>query len=253
MKTGSAQTSRLPKVDPWLRTWFLWYAKRYTRRRFHTVRLSRSSRLPQEAPSLVLYSNHASWWDPMMAAVLSGALMPQRTGFAPIDARALKQYPFFRRLGFFGVDPSSALGVRGFLRTSEAILNSLNTFLWITPQSRFADVRERPLEFARGLSRLQDMFPNIPFVPVAIEYPFWEERAPEALVHIGEPASTGLEEALGEAMDYLAELSIGRVGEEFFDLTRREVGVGGVYDVWRRMRQALSSGSTRPSLNHGQR
>lgn len=179
--------------------------------------------------------------------------MPQRMGYAPIDAQALEKYSFFRRLGFFGVDPTRAQGVRGFLRTSVAALNAPNTFLWLTPQARFADVRERPLEFARGLSRLRDMVPNIPFIPVAIEYPFWEERAPEALVHIGEPASGGMEEALRDCMDHLAELSVGRVGEAFTDLTRREVGVGGIYDLWRRIRLAASPGSTGPSLNHGQR
>lgn len=241
----------LPKVHAPLRQWFLWYAARYTKKRFHTIRWVQAGESPSASPSMVFYSNHASWWDPMMAAVLSQVLAPKRVGYAPIDSEALARYGFFRRLGFFGVNPRSPLGGRAFLSISSAVLRTPNTFLWVTPQGRFSDVRERPLGFAAGLRRLQERFPETPFIPVAFEYPFWEERTPEALAWVGAPVTGDLEEELVQCMDALAALSIQRESAPFTELTRRDVGVGGVYDMWRRARFALRNGNG--ALSHGQR
>ena len=55
-------------------------------------------------------------------------------------------------------------------------------------KGRFADPRERPLAFKPGLAALAARCPNgCTLVPLAIEYPFWNERLPETLLHFGEP------------------------------------------------------------------
>jgi 1-acyl-sn-glycerol-3-phosphate acyltransferase len=101
--SGPARPELLPSVSaPWLR-WFTWYSRRYCRRHFHSLRVSRSG-LPLELPALplVIYSNHASWWDALVCLVLRDEFFGAHTAFAPIDAAMLQRYKFFARLGFFG-------------------------------------------------------------------------------------------------------------------------------------------------------
>ena len=90
-------------------------------------------------------------------------------------------------------------------------------------------------------------------VPLAVEVPFWFERRPELLLAFGEPIELGdgersveqwnetLAEKLQDAMDLLAAASKRRDAAEWTTLLSGERGVGGVYDLWRRLR-AWASG-----------
>jgi hypothetical protein len=83
---------------------------------------------------------------------------------------------------------------------------------------------------------------------LAVEYPFWEERSPEVLARFGEPIEVQaqragtvaawnalLEAQLRATQDALAEQAIHRDAEGFEVVLRGSAGVGGVYDVWRRL------------------
>ncbi|MDQ6860723.1 MAG: lysophospholipid acyltransferase family protein [Verrucomicrobiota bacterium] len=243
---------RLPNessVSRWAVEWFGRYSARYVRRHFHRVRLLRTG-IPRSVTGLplVVYLNHASWWDPLVCLLLARRFFGARQSFAPIDAKALGRYRFFTRLGFFPVDEGAA-GAREFLRRSDNILASPTNALWITPQGKFADVRERPLHFERGLSHIAGRVPRAAFLPLAIEYPFWEERFPEVLVSFGEPVVMGnndglsvsetthlFEGALVTVQDHLSAAALRRDGREWMTLLGGREGVGGVYQTWNRAR-----------------
>jgi len=229
--------------------WFIWYSRRYVRRHFHSLRVSLKGLPPEtrELP-LVIYSNHASWWDALVCLVLKEQFFPGHTAFAPIDAAMLARYKFFQRLGFFGVEQHSRRGAIQFLRTAEAILQSPRNLLAITPQGRFVDVRERPIRFESGLGHLATRVQRALFVPFAAEYVFWEERLPEILVRFGEPVhvcsthtadfdakqwSNFFEQKLATAQDALAAEVLRREPGDFQILLRGGAGQGGVYDWWR--------------------
>lgn len=230
--------------------WFAAYGERYVRKHFHALRVLRPPPPLSSAP-LVVFLNHASWWDPMACLVLRNRFFMQRDSFAPIDADALLKYPFFRKLGFFPVEQHTARGAVEFLRGSAAVLARPNAALWVTPQGRFADVRERPVIFRSGLAHLATRVRHATFLPLAVEYPFWEERRPEICVNFGEPllltesslgagrdelSGTIFEERLRAAQDELAAAVIRRDVSAFRVLDRAPGGVGGVYDWWRRGR-----------------
>src|ERR1051326_3513393 len=103
--------SQFPKVSSLLLRWFAWYSRAYVRRHFHSLRVSLQGLPPEtgELP-LVIYSNHASWWDALLCLVLKEQFFPGRTAFAPIDAAMLARYKFFRHLGFFGLEQHSRRG-----------------------------------------------------------------------------------------------------------------------------------------------
>ena len=238
----------LPTVSPTLLRCFRAYSVRYIRRHFHSLRVSIDQGPPARvnAPG-VIFLNHASWWDPLILLVLTGQFFPERTFFAPVDAAALARYGILRKIGCFGVEQGSVAGAREFLASSVAVLSSPDRGLCITPQGRFADVRARPPAFQQGLGQLAKRFPDVQFVPLAIEYTFWEERLPEVLVRFGPPvtfsdrstpaaATAALESALAAVQDALAVDAIARDATRFKNLLEGAAGVGGMYDLWRRLR-----------------
>jgi 1-acyl-sn-glycerol-3-phosphate acyltransferase len=232
---------------------FTRYSKGYLRRNFHAVRLARATRPvdPGTGP-LVVVLNHPSWWDPLVALVLA-ELFPQRAHFGPIDAAALGKYRFFEWLGFYGVEQGTRRGALAFLRTSLAVLARPGSALWITAQGRFTDPRDRPVKLREGVGHLVRRLEGGTVLPLALEYPFWEERYPEALARFGEPIPIGhgggcsvvewmsrIEAGLTRAQDALAADARQRRAEAFETLVGGKAGVGGVYDLWRRLKALLT-------------
>lgn len=250
---GRPRSPDLPTVSPWLLRLFTGYARHYMQRSLHTVRLLRAGDPPQgcEAP-LVMYCNHPSWWDPLLCLLLAQRFFPERTHYAPIDASALARYRFLARLGFFGVAPGTRRGAARFLRLGQAILQQPRSALWITPEGQFTDPRQRPVRLLPGLGHLASRLERAVIVPLALEYPFWEERCPEALACFGEVVlvepgqhhsaaawTERLARRLETTQERLAEAACRRDPEAFDLLLGGHAGVGGIYDVWRALRARL--------------
>ena len=234
--------------------WFRGHARRYMARRFHAARLARAGFQPGPdtlAGPVVVVMNHPSWWDPMFGVVLSD-LFPGRVHTVPMDATALAKYPFFERLGFFGIEPGTARGSREFLRKGTAALANPGGMLWVTAQGRFVDVRARPVELKEGIGHLACRARNGWVVPLAIEYGFWDESTPEVFARFGSPLALGVTDqrpaaawtariaaSLEQAQDLLSADVQNRDPSRFVTLFDGGVGVGGVYDVWRRFRAVV--------------
>ena len=217
---------------------------------FRAVRVLRPG-LPAlpDAP-LVVYSNHPGWWDPVFFIVLQRVLMPEREGYGPIDAAMLERYGFMKRIGIFGVEPDSRAGAARFLRVGAALLSDPRRMIWMTAQGRFADPRERPVAMKAGLAHLLARVPDAVALPLALEYPFWSEKRPEALAAFGAPLTprgpadaiqAELEAALGRTQDGLAEAAQARDPAAFETLIGGGRGVGGIYGLWARAK-AMAAG-----------
>jgi len=245
----------LPHISPFLLNWFTWYSRRYLRRHFHSLRVSLRGLPPADVElPLVIFSNHAAWWDALVGLVLKAEYFSGRKAFAPIDSKALATYKMFGKLGFYGVEQGTRRGAVQFLRTSENILSDNHSLLVITPQGRFADVRERPVRFEAGLGHLATRVGHAMFLPMATEFVFWEERLPEILVHFGEPVevsaqhavafdakywTTLFEQKLEATQNALAAEAKRRDPDEFQTVLRGDAGQGGVYDWWRAVKAKL--------------
>lgn len=281
-------SSVLPVINPRMLQWFRWFVRGYLRRHFHVVAvnpqaLERTPVRPHDA--LVIYANHASWWDPLSAIFLAERLFPGLKMYAPIDAEALAKYPMFGRMGFFGIEQRHMRGAKQFLKLSQAILAQPGASLWLTPEGRFADVRDDSAELMAGLSHLAwkiarkhgspsqpadspvsltstDARRQVWFVPAAVEYTFWEEKQPELLAWFGEPiaaeaycqatrqaCAADLSRRLREAQRALAQAAIERDVSCFEVHSRHRGGTFFVYDWWRRWR-GVTDGAPFP-LEHG--
>ncbi len=229
------------------------YLRWYLGRHFHTLRVANARRISPQAEPLILFGNHASWWDPLTAMLLSQALLPEREHYAPMDATALEHYRIFKPMGFFPVDNNSARGAAQLLRAGAEVLVRPGAALWITPESQFQDVRQRPIIFKPGLGALMTRMGRLTCVPVAIEYVYWNERLPEILVNIGEPleiADGSMEDsrtwtnllsyAMAATLDELAMLAMERDPAAFETVLAGSSGIGGIYEMWKRLTCAVT-------------
>ncbi|MDQ3200052.1 MAG: lysophospholipid acyltransferase family protein [Verrucomicrobiota bacterium] len=242
---------QLPEISPTLLAFFSRYASSYLGRHFHSVRLLGS--VPNDPPGpLVVFLNHAAWWDPLVCLSLRTEFFRQRSAFAPINAAALERYRFLRKIGFFPVEQGTARGAAQFLKTSRVILEKPENALFLTPQGQFADVRS-PLILAPGIERLRRDLPGVLFLPLAIEYTFWEERKPEILLAFGEPTPAGdgrtLADQLANTQRALAAAAERRDRAEWRTLRRGRSGVSRPYDFWRWLRARLRGQAFR--ADHG--
>jgi 1-acyl-sn-glycerol-3-phosphate acyltransferase len=262
-ETPRVERVAVPRLSPTLLRLFRFFARRYLAKHLHALRVSRTGPLPSlpEGTAVIVVVNHPSWWDPLVAVVMWDRF-PGRRHFAPMDAAALARYRFFGRLGFFGIEPDSVAGATTLLRTGRAILTQPDTMMWITAQGKFTDPRLRPPGLKPGVGLLVRSLERVVVFPLALEYPFWQERTAEALIRFGEPLVVGdgrersarewtaiIETRLEAAQDALAAEAVAR-DEALFDVViRGKAGVGGVYDWWRRLK--AWAGGQRFEAEHG--
>ncbi len=178
-----------PVSKTWLVDGFCWYGRKMVRKRFGSFGVNNVRVLTgiPEKTNVVVYLNHAGWWDPIVGMLLRQWAMPQRTLYAPIDAEQLENYAVLKKMGFFGVQMHSFHGALSFLATSKVILSKPNSSLWLTPEGRFCDARDTSQPLMPGLSHLASKLQGTVFIPLAIEYPFWDEALPHILCRVGWP------------------------------------------------------------------
>jgi 1-acyl-sn-glycerol-3-phosphate acyltransferase len=232
---------------------FAGYLHWYIGRHFHALRVANAHRFPPITGPLIVYANHASWWDPLAFIVLSRQVGPTADHYAPMDAAALKHYAILARLGLFAVENGTRRGAVQFLRASQEILATPNSVLWVTPEGRFTDMRTRPAIFRPGLAALVARLGACTLMPLAFEYTFWDERLPEVLLSWGKPIQVSdghlhsteewsgqLTAALEATQDELAALAMQRDPDLFTTMLSGRVGIGGVYEAWKRLLAMLS-------------
>lgn len=248
MPAAETSTFELPAIANWQLRLFARYVAFYLRRHFHGLHLAASEPLGDTRGLPVLIClNHPSWWDPLLAVYLSQRFFAGHRQYAPIAAKGLEKYRFFERLGFFGIDGETLAGALRFLQIGAAVMKRNDGVLWVTAQGQFTDVRERPVKLQAGLGHLAARARQpFAFLPLALEYAFWEESKPEAFVQFGaiETIIDGgarsasdwtahFSNRLEKTQDALAENVKMRNASAFEPLLKGSAGIGGTYDLWR--------------------
>ncbi len=258
--------SNLPRTADWFQSGFHRFLRPYLKRHFDAIAVERRSLVqcvPDPEAPLIVYGNHPSWWDPLIAHFFNRTVFPNRQFYAPIDAEALKQYRVFEKLGFFGVQLDSASGASSFLsRCNEIVDKGGAASIWMTPEGRFSDARDHSATLMPGLAHLcaRIEFGNV--MPVALEYVFWDERLPVCLIQLGNPIEIHRQSELNktqwndllttrlrQCQRDLAVLAIARSSGPFHNLMKGSPGAGLVYDTMRRIKSAVSGKSFR--AQHG--
>lgn len=180
-----------PKSSKWLVDGFCWYSLGLLRKQFQSVGFLGTEKLATipDHHSTIVFANHASWWDPIVAMMCQNQYMSQRTLFAPIDSEQLENYAVLKKMGFYGVRLQTFAGAQSFLETSKKLLAVPSTSIWITPEGKFCDVRDHEQPLMPGLAHLVSKLNHTTVIPLALEYSFWDDSRPHIFGRFGDPIS----------------------------------------------------------------
>lgn len=175
------------------------YARRFrsvsrwlARALFASVRLhgAAGTRAADHGP-VVVYSNHPSFWDPVILGLATERLWPERAILAAIEPGALEQHRYFQGLGFFPLSPTAA-GFRRLATICQGLREQPGCCLVVTPEGRFTPPGESPA-LRRGLALALARWgqPDWQLVPLALRYELGAQPRPRVDVAWGEPRLLG--------------------------------------------------------------
>lgn len=164
---------------------FSFYNQNLLKRRFHDVRVSglefllnRNTSLP-----LIIYCNHSSWWDGLVAFQISRKI--GLNSFVLMDEKNLKRLFLFRGLGAFSIDRSTPRAALKSIQYAAKILSkNSGAALWIFPQGEILPNDQRPLKFFSGISRIVRLTRNCETTSLAMRYEFLGEFKPQIFIKI---------------------------------------------------------------------
>lgn len=238
-----------------------WALRRHLRRSFAGLYVSGDLPEPCPGQGMIVFSNHPSWWDPAVFAVLQHTLFHPRAAYGPIDAAALQAYPLFEKAGFIPVDPDRPATLKTFLLQARKALQQGNV-VWITAEGHFRDPRSRPIVMKTGVAHLVRQTHDVLLVPLALEYAFGEEQRAEIFLRFGNPIQMPdhspdpmdvatiqriCEHSLTSTMDQLAASVSERSKDDFRQLMKGRYGIGGFYDGLRTVRSWMKGKRFVPS------
>jgi 1-acyl-sn-glycerol-3-phosphate acyltransferase len=139
---------------------------------------------------VIFAPNHVSWWDGLVLFLLDTAL--DTRSHVLVDRASLMRVPFFLWAGALPIDRSSGIRARRDLEHAGASITRPGDALWIFPQGRERPSHLRPLGLERGVELLRNARPDVPVIPVGIQYVFRGSARPTACVSFGAPVPAGL-------------------------------------------------------------
>ncbi len=172
------------KKSQWFEKIFQIYSRNLLKRRFHSFRVLGLDNFVK-VNSSIIYANHSSWWDGLVAFEISKA--SRADSFIMMEEKQLRNLILFRRLGAFSVvreNPRQA--VKSLNYAVNLLKEKPFRTLWIFPQGEILPNDSRPIHFYNGLARIIKRVGDCSAVPLAIRYEFLNEYKPEIFVKIGE-------------------------------------------------------------------
>ncbi len=214
---------------------FSLHAERRLRAAFSSVGVRGLDRLAAAtgAGPVLVVSNHTAWWDPLVAIALSYRVL-HVDAYALMDAKNLRRFPFFAKVGAFGVDlDDPADGARALRYAKKLLDHEQKRLLWIFPQGAERPVTERPLGFKAGSAHIARASRAVTVIPIGLRYEMRSAPQPELFVSVGEPVLTktlaAQEEGVTQALDVIERsLVAGTTGADFAPLfagSQRRPGV----------------------------
>jgi 1-acyl-sn-glycerol-3-phosphate acyltransferase len=170
------------KKSKWFEKIFAVYNRNLFKRRFQALRVEGFENIKYFP--LIIYCNHSSWWDGLVAFEISKKV--KLDSFVMMEEKQLKNLSLFRRLGAFSVireNPREA--VKSINYAADLLKEKKNRAVWIFPQGKILPNDLRPIEFYNGISRIAEKAKNSYFLPIAMRFEFLGDWKPEALIKIG--------------------------------------------------------------------
>jgi len=164
------------------------YNRNLLKRSFYSIQVSGLDCLFKKDVNipLIIYCNHSSWWDGLVAFQIS--IETALDSFVMMEEKQLKQLFLFRKLGAFSVvreKPSEAF--KSVIYAAKLLKENSNRTLWIFPQGEILPNDLRPIRFFNGLAKIIEKVGNCLVTSLSMRYEFLCEFKPQIFVKIEEP------------------------------------------------------------------
>lgn len=162
-----------------------WMVERELRKTFRTVRwVGGGPRLPPDLPAIV-YANHHGFYDGYLLTYLVERIWHRA---ALIWMAELDRFPFFRPGGALPFPPGDpARRTQSIRETARALGRDPKTVLIYFPEGDLHPHEEGVREAGPSFQRLDRIFPEKIWLPVALRITGWEHAHPTALLTAGSP------------------------------------------------------------------
>lgn len=135
---------------------------------------------------LIIYCNHSSWWDGLVAFQIS--VRAALDSYLMMEEKQLRKYFLFRLLGAFSVvreKPREAY--KSIAYASRLLTTNPRRTVWIFPQGEIMPNDRRPVTIFPGLAKIVEKTGKCRAAALAIRYEFFGEFKPQIFVRIEEP------------------------------------------------------------------
>ncbi|NDP22143.1 MAG: glycerol acyltransferase [Paludibacter sp.] len=102
--------------------------------------------------SVLLISNHTSWWDGFWVNYINQKLFRRKFHFMMLEEQ-LRKHMFFNYTGAFSVNKKSR-GIVETLDYTAELLSNPDNFVLIFPQGEIQSMHDQPIRFEKGIERL---------------------------------------------------------------------------------------------------
>jgi chlorobactene lauroyltransferase len=168
----------------WFEKIFAVYNRNLFKRKFNSFQVSGIESLTKFP--LVIYSNHSTWWDGLVAFEI--AQKANLDFFVMMEEKQLKNLQLFRKLGAFSVvreNPREA--IKSVNYAAKLLKDKQDRIIWIFPQGEILPNDVRPIKFYNGVSKIIEKVDQCYSVPIVMRFEFLGEFKPDIFVKIGSP------------------------------------------------------------------
>lgn len=139
------------KHHPLVYSFFRHFAKSAVKKHFHKVIISGETNVDNH--SVLLLSNHISWWDGFWALYLNMQRFNKKFHFM-MDEKELKKRWLFSYSGGFSISGNSRSMFESIQYASD-LLKDKENFVLIYPQGKLYSSHTRDIHFKKGIERIQ--------------------------------------------------------------------------------------------------
>lgn len=169
----------------WAHIVFRRYNSRILRRGFGAFHVLGQSPVTDPQLPVLLVPNHSTWWDGFFVYELNRLLLQRRFHVMMLESQ-LVRYPFFSRVGAFGIEPGSRREVATSLDYAATVLGDPGNLLCMFPQGELRPNGVRPLGFQRGLELiLKRLSAPVTMIPVGMRAELLAGQKPDVFFSFG--------------------------------------------------------------------
>lgn len=155
----------------------------------------------QRNKALLLTPNHISWWDGFFIDRLRRVLLPGSKLHLMMLEEQIKKYPFFNKVGAFGIDPGRPKKVLDALRYTAEVLETPSNLAVVYPQGEIESQETPVLSQKAGITKIAELAKSeFLLMPVFFKIMYKDEPKPELYAAVYTPLSSV---QAGEYREYL--------------------------------------------------